>query len=146
MCCLPFFPKFSSSDWSLLGQDNIDVYTAGILLSPKLSQYKGTSAVKYVMVSVLGLYSRFEKPLSPADYHLGLQDVIKHQKVNVPPNFDKDHHVTGVINTVVTNQLSQVRSDIKKKANSLSFFVAESDTDVFNRSNNPATQIRLSTT
>ncbi|RXW11798.1 hypothetical protein EST38_g14055, partial [Candolleomyces aberdarensis] len=70
--------------------DNIKNYTHAVLLSPKLSTYKGEIIWKRVMA------------------------VIKHLNVNVPDNLESDRHVYKAVKEAVTLELTQTRSKIKK--------------------------------
>ncbi|TFK19074.1 hypothetical protein FA15DRAFT_709294 [Coprinopsis marcescibilis] len=70
--------------------DNITSYVLAVLLSPKLSTYKGAIPGKSVM------------------------SVLKWLNVNVPANLDTDHHVYNAIKTAVSSELTQCRSKIKK--------------------------------
>ncbi|KAJ2920937.1 hypothetical protein H1R20_g16156, partial [Candolleomyces eurysporus] len=70
--------------------DNIKSYVLAVLLSPKLSTYKGRTPAIRVMA------------------------VIKHLNINVPANLETDRHVYKSIKESVTTELTQTRSKIKK--------------------------------
>ncbi|TFK20013.1 hypothetical protein FA15DRAFT_600427 [Coprinopsis marcescibilis] len=70
--------------------DNITSYVLAVLLSPKLSTYKGAIPGESVM------------------------SVLKRLNVNVPANLNTDHHVYNTIKTAVSSELTQCRSKIKK--------------------------------
>ncbi|KAH6874841.1 hypothetical protein BKA70DRAFT_1240402 [Coprinopsis sp. MPI-PUGE-AT-0042] len=69
---------------------NIKSYSWAVLLSPKLSLYKGNIPRNRVM------------------------DVLKHLKVNTPSNMDTNRHVLKVILEAISFELTQARARIKK--------------------------------
>ncbi|TFK17649.1 hypothetical protein FA15DRAFT_604644 [Coprinopsis marcescibilis] len=70
--------------------DNITSYVLAVLLSPKLSTYKGAIPGESVM------------------------SVLKRLNVNVLANLNTDRHVYNAIKTAVSSELTQCRSKIKK--------------------------------
>ncbi|KAF5379421.1 hypothetical protein D9615_006533 [Tricholomella constricta] len=81
-------PPFSVSPALL---ENIKSYTMAVLLSPKLSAYKGTVARDHVIA------------------------IIKRTGRHLPTDFDRDHHAQKELKTVIAYELTQARSSIRKK-------------------------------
>ncbi|KAF8162731.1 hypothetical protein B0H34DRAFT_671894 [Crassisporium funariophilum] len=91
--------------------ENIKTYTMAVLLSSKLEVYKG---------------------VVPRDHVLA---IIRKEGLNIPPNFDRDPHVLKVVGMAIADELTQVRSRIKKavgasiKDHTTIYDLAESLTD-----------------
>ncbi|EDR03236.1 uncharacterized protein LACBIDRAFT_331664 [Laccaria bicolor S238N-H82] len=80
-------PAFSISDALM---ENIEGYVIAVLLSAKLSAYKGTIPWDHVIT------------------------IIMLHHINIPENLDKDQHAANTIKSAVQNSLTQARSKIKK--------------------------------
>ncbi|TFK29555.1 hypothetical protein FA15DRAFT_700140 [Coprinopsis marcescibilis] len=70
--------------------DNIKNYVLAVLLSPKLSSYKGEFPRERVLA------------------------VIKHLNINVPATMNTDRHIYKVVREAVGSELTQARARIKK--------------------------------
>ncbi|TFK59760.1 hypothetical protein BDN72DRAFT_780313 [Pluteus cervinus] len=71
-------------------QDNINTYALAVLLSPKLSAYKGSSPNQIVV------------------------GIIKRFKLHIPDNFERDERAMNTLDAEVGEALTQKRSHIKK--------------------------------
>ncbi|EAU83846.1 hypothetical protein CC1G_09515 [Coprinopsis cinerea okayama7 len=71
-------------------QNNIKAYCTAVLLSPELSTYKGKVPRNRVMA------------------------IIHHYKLEIPANIDHDKQITQTIYQAITDELTQIRSKIKK--------------------------------
>ncbi|KAF9043187.1 hypothetical protein BJ165DRAFT_1348818, partial [Panaeolus papilionaceus] len=82
-------PPFTVSPALLI---NIKSYVCAVLLSPRLSAYRGTTACNHVFA------------------------IIARERAHVPTNFDTDVDTKKTILSAIQNELTQARSRIKKDA------------------------------
>ncbi|PPQ71992.1 hypothetical protein CVT24_008262 [Panaeolus cyanescens] len=99
-------PAFSVSTALM---DNIKSYVCAILLSSRLSAYKGTTARNHVFVG----YANYIRTIWT--YEDMSKAIIARERTHVPPNFDKDVNTKKTIMLAIQNELTQARSRIKKE-------------------------------